>query len=51
VNGAKPAENSALSSAAADYRLANRVTVGAMLDSELSSNSQTYAGTGRVSYV
>jgi uncharacterized protein with beta-barrel porin domain len=50
VNGAKPAENSALLSAAADYRLANRVTVGARLDSEFSSNSQTYAGTGRVSY-
>lgn len=50
VNGAKPAENSALLSAAADYRLANRVTVGARLDSELSGNSQTYAGTGRVSY-
>jgi hypothetical protein len=37
-------------SAAADYRLANRVTLGARLDSEFASHSQTYAGTGRVNY-
>ena len=50
VNGAQVAPNSALLSAAADYRLANRVTVGAQFDSEFSSRSQTYAGTGRLSY-
>ena len=50
VDGAKAAPNSALLSAAADWRLASRVTVGARLDSEFASRSQTYAATGRVSY-
>jgi outer membrane autotransporter protein len=51
VNGATPATNLALLSAGAEVRLANNVSVGAKLDGEFSSHSQTYTGAGTVRYV
>ena len=50
VNGAAPAENSALVSAGAELRLANGVTLLAKFDGEFASHSQTYAGTGTLRY-
>ena len=50
TNGAGTVPNSALLSAGAEIKLANRVSFGAKLDGEFSSRSQTYAGTGTVRY-
>jgi len=50
VNGAAPAKNSALTSAGAEYRLANGVALLAKFDGEFAAHSSTYAGTGTVRY-
>jgi len=50
VNGATPAKNSALTSAGAEYRLANGVTLLAKFDGEFATHSSTYAGTGTLRY-
>jgi uncharacterized protein with beta-barrel porin domain len=50
VNGASPAKNSALTSAGAELRLANGVTLLAKFDGEFASHSSTYAGTGTLRY-
>jgi len=51
VNGATPAKNSALTSAGAELRLINGVSLLAKFDGEFAAHSQTYAGTGTVRYV
>ena len=51
VTGATPAKNSALTSAGAELRLINGVSVLAKFDGEFATHSQTYAGTGTVRYV
>jgi autotransporter-associated beta strand protein len=51
VNGATPAKNSALTSAGAELRLINGVSVLAKFDGEFASHSQTYGGTGTVRYM
>jgi uncharacterized protein YhjY with autotransporter beta-barrel domain len=50
VNGAVPAEDSALTSAGAELRFANGITVLAKFDGEFASHSSTYAGTGTICY-
>ena len=50
VNGATPAKNSALTSAGAEYRLANGITLLAKFDGEFAPHSSTYAGTGTLRY-
>ena len=50
VNGAIPAQNSALASAGAELRLANGITLLAKFDGEFASHSSTYAGTGTIRY-
>jgi autotransporter-associated beta strand protein len=52
VNGATPAQDSALASAGAELRLPRGVTLLGKFDGELASRAQTYAGTGtlRVSW-
>jgi outer membrane autotransporter protein len=50
VNGAAPAENSALVSAGVELRLANNVTLVGKFDGNFASHSQTYAGTGTARY-
>jgi autotransporter-associated beta strand protein len=50
VNGATLAKNSALTSAGAELRLANGVTLLAKFDGEFASHSSTYAGTGTFRY-
>jgi hypothetical protein len=50
VDGAIPAKNSALTSAGAELRLANGVTLLAKFDGEFASHSSTYAGTGTLRY-
>jgi outer membrane autotransporter protein len=50
VNGATPAKNSALTSAGAELRLINGVSVIGKFDGEFASHSRTYAGTGTVRY-
>ena len=50
VNGATPAQNSALASAGAELRLANGVTLLGKFDGEFASHSSTYAGTGTIRY-
>jgi outer membrane autotransporter protein len=50
VGGATPAKNSALTSAGAELRLANGVTLLAKFDGEFASHSSTYAGTGTIRY-
>jgi autotransporter-associated beta strand protein len=50
VNGATPAQNSALASAGGELRLANGVTLLAKFDGEFASHSSTYAGTGTFRY-
>jgi uncharacterized protein with beta-barrel porin domain len=50
VNGATPAKNSALTSAGAELRLVNGVTLLAKFDGEFASRSSTYSGTGTVRY-
>jgi outer membrane autotransporter protein len=51
VNGATPAKNSALTSAGAELRLVNGLSLLAKFDGEFAGRSQTYAGTGTVRYV
>jgi outer membrane autotransporter protein len=51
VNGATPAKNSALTSAGAELRLANGVTLTGKFDGEFASHSSTYAGIGMVRYM
>ena len=50
VNGAAPAENSALVSAGAELVLPSGVTLLAKFDGDFASRSQTYAGTGTIRY-
>jgi outer membrane autotransporter protein len=50
VNGAAPAENSALVSAGAELRLASGVSLLGKFDGEFANNSQTYAGTATLRY-
>jgi len=50
VDGALPATNSALTSAGAELRLANGITMLAKFDGEFASHSTTYAGTGALRY-
>jgi hypothetical protein len=50
VDGAIPAKNSALTSAGAELRLANGLTLLAKFDGEFASHSSTYAGTGTLRY-
>jgi uncharacterized protein with beta-barrel porin domain len=50
VNGATLAKNSALTSAGAELRLADGVTLLAKFDGEFASHSSTYAGTGTFRY-
>ena len=50
VNGATPAKNSALTSAGAELRLADGVTLLGKFDGEFASHSSTYAGSGTVRY-
>jgi outer membrane autotransporter protein len=50
VNGATPAQNSALTSAGAELRLVNGITLLAKFDGEFASHSSTYAGTGTIRY-
>jgi hypothetical protein len=50
VRCATPAKNPALTSAGAEYRLANGVVLLGKLDGEFASHSSTYAGTGTVRY-
>jgi uncharacterized protein with beta-barrel porin domain len=51
VNGATPAKNSALTSAGAELRLINGVSLLTKFDGEFAAHSQTCAGTGTVRYV
>jgi uncharacterized protein with beta-barrel porin domain len=48
--GPSAAKNSALTSAGAELRLANGVTLIGKFDGEFASRSSTYAGTGAVRY-
>ena len=50
VQGAAPGRDALLLTAGAEVRFANGFAVAGTFDSELASGSQTYAGTGRVSY-
>ena len=50
VNGASPAENSALVSSGAELRLANGIALGGRFEGEFASESQTYAGFRTVRY-
>jgi uncharacterized protein with beta-barrel porin domain len=50
VNGATLAKNSALTSAGAELRIANGVSLLAKFDGEFASHSSTYAGTGTFRY-
>jgi hypothetical protein len=47
VNGATPAQNAALASVGAEFRLANGVTLLGKFDGEFASHSSSYAGTER----
>ncbi|MGA7487424.1 MAG: autotransporter domain-containing protein [Xanthobacteraceae bacterium] len=50
VNGATPAQNSALASAGGELRFGNGITLLAKFDGEFASHSSTYAGTGTLRY-
>jgi outer membrane autotransporter protein len=50
VNGATPAQNSALASAGAELRLANGISLLGKFDGEFASRSSTYGGTGTIRY-
>ena len=50
VFGATAPENAALATAAAELRLASKVTLSVKFDGELASGAQTYAGTGELRY-
>jgi YVTN family beta-propeller protein/autotransporter-associated beta strand protein len=51
VQGATPAKNSALTTAGAELRLINGISVLAKFDGEFAAHSSTYGGTGAVRYV
>ena len=51
VQGATPAKNAALTSAGAELRLVNGVSLLGKFDGEFAAHSQTYAGTGTLRYV
>ena len=51
VNGAPLPQNSALTSAGAEFYISPRWTMLAKFDGEFASGSQTYAGTGTLRYV
>ena len=51
VNGATPAKNSALTSAGAELRLVNGLSLLGKFNGEFAAHSQTYGGTGTVRYV
>jgi autotransporter-associated beta strand protein len=51
VQGAMPAKNSALTSAGAELRLVNGISVLAKFDGQFATHSQTYGGSGAVRYV
>jgi uncharacterized protein with beta-barrel porin domain len=50
INGVMPAKNPAMTSAGAELRLANGMTLLAKFDGEFASHSSTYAGTGTLRY-
>ena len=50
VNGATPAQNSALASAGGELRFANGITLLAKFDGGFASHSSTYGGTGTFRY-
>ena len=50
VNGARPPQNSALTSAGGELRLANGVSLLGKFDGEFASRSTTYGGTGTIRY-
>jgi outer membrane autotransporter protein len=50
VQGAAAARDSVLLSAGAELGFANGFALGGSFDSEFAENSQTYSGTGRLSY-
>lgn len=50
VNGATPARDLALTTAGAEWRFGNGVSVMAKFDGEFAERSQTYAGTARLRY-
>jgi uncharacterized protein with beta-barrel porin domain len=50
VNGATPAKDSVLTTAGAEYRLANGLTLLGKFDGEFAAHSSTYAGTGTLRY-
>jgi uncharacterized protein with beta-barrel porin domain len=50
VQGATPAKNSALTSAGAELRLINGVSLLGEFAGEFAAHPQTYAGTGTVRY-
>ena len=50
VDGAEPESHSLLFSAGAEVSLGNGIALAGSFDSEFAENSQTYAGTGRISY-
>jgi uncharacterized protein with beta-barrel porin domain len=51
VQGATPAKNAALTSAGAELRLVNGISLLGKFDGEFAAHSQTYAGTGTLRYV
>jgi outer membrane autotransporter protein len=51
VNGATPVKNSALTSAGAELRLANGISLIGKFEGEFAGRAQTYGGTGTVRYV
>jgi autotransporter-associated beta strand protein len=50
VNGARPAANAALTTAEAEWRFANGISVGATFEGEFSEVTRSYAGKGVVRY-
>ncbi len=50
TEGAKPARDAALLSVGADVKLSSQMSLGARLDSELSSSARSYAGSLRLRY-
>jgi autotransporter-associated beta strand protein len=50
VNGAVPAKDLALASVGVEVRLLHGVTLATKFDGEFGANTQTYAGTGTLSY-
>ncbi len=50
IVGARPSRDLALTTAGAEWRLANGISFMAKFDGEFGDRSQTYSGTGRVRY-